>query len=129
MEDLIKYLIEKTKKCELEWKPIVLIPDFAVFTQEYNSLVQPSIISSSVQLITASSYFLSQGSGYLALCTSLITNTQNVPQEQTSLFTKVNSYLPLSNDGNFPAFAKDFEVLKLLIQNNIAHKYPMPDTL
>lgn len=132
MQGFLSNLLELTQKKQLDWKPLSALDSHKNLMTEFLQAKKYEFDSSADAFIDYSindSYFIKKNDGFIVLADMICKDNNGPIYHKLLLLTKINMYLPLSDHGCFDTFGKDFETLKLCIENNISEDYMLPDSL
>ncbi len=130
MEYFIDGLIKKTKKKEIEWKPLGMMVDYNTFERELKDIHSIQSESLLEHINNRASYFFSYKEGYIVLCSvSIKDKIAGTKYDKLFLLTKICPVLSLDASGNYPYFQPKLETLKLIIEDNLYIRYSFPDVL
>lgn len=132
MQGFLSNLLELTQKKQLDWKPLSALDSHKNLMAEFLQAKKYEFDSSADTFIDCSindSYFIKKNDGFIVLADMICKDNDGPIYHKLLLLTKINMYLPLSDYGCFDTFGKDFETLKLCIENNISEDYMLPDSL
>jgi len=127
----IEGLIEKTKKQQLEWKPLFSLPIWDEIKQELET-EDHSIDFGFNSIRVSNSYYLKSGNGYIFLFEIYhgLPEITSPEMDTVALMVKINNYLPIENLTTFTEDEQEqLRTLQILIANNVDKDYSYQNLL
>lgn len=124
-------LIEKTRECRLEWKPLIIFPNWNEFEKAIRE-TETGIDFGFNSIRITNSYYLQSGEGYVFLFEIYHGDPSITSPEMdtVALMVKVNNLLPIDNlTINSETEQEQLRSLQILVENYCAGKYTYQNIL